>query len=383
MNPVLCFNLVTLLSGFSFFAFILLIPLFAHELGMSLTQTGITLAVFSIAVILFSPLWGHLSDRFGHRRLLLALGNLLYFASSLLYVYTNTLEGLIALRFVQGVGFATNPMLTALFSDYFGSEATRRFGGFSAANAVGAGLGSLLSGILADVLGFRWVFAIVSFLVLLTVGIIYWGLPETASFHAERTRERQRIPGKLFYLYGMVFVRHSAAVALWSIFPLYLNSLVRSLSLVGAINGVNMLLQPIVMLSLGKYGERWDKLQMVLWGVAGSVVTFLVYALASDIWLIVVGQVMIAVSWSAMFIGMNLYMIEEVPPGGRGKAFGYLASAFTSAASIGPLLGGTLSDFYGIHGMIFFVSVLMALSIPFLLRLQVVEKRAHSKPSSG
>jgi len=381
MNPVLGFNLVTLLSGFSFFAFILLIPLFANELGLSLTQIGITLAAFSIAVILFSPLWGHLCDRFGHRKQLLTLGNLLYFASSLLYVYVNTLEWLIALRFLQGIGFATNAMLTALFSDHFGGEASRRFGAFSAANAVGAGLGSLLAGILADAIGIRSVFAVVSFLCLISVGLIYWGLPEKAApAPVEGSPQSSPLPAKLFYLYGMVFVRHSAAVALWSIFPVYLNSLVRSLSLVGAIQGVNMLLQPLFMLALGKYGERWDKLQMVLGGVGGSVLTFLVYAIAVDISLIVVGQVMIAVSWSMMFIGMNLYMIEEVPEGSRGKAFGYLASAFTSAASVGPLLGGTLSDAYGIHGMIFLVSALMALSIPFLLKLQWLDKRAQAKP---
>lgn len=382
MNSMLCFNVVTLLAGFSFFSFILLIPLFADELGMNLTEIGTTLAVFSVAIILFSPLWGYLSDRYGHRRLFLIFGNLLFFVSSLLYMYVHTLEGLIVLRFLQGIGFATNPLLTALFSDHFGEQAARRFGAFSAANAVGWGLGSLLSGILADTIGIRWVFAIVSFLPLVSAGFIYWGLPEKASSpSAERAHVSIRLPGKLFYLYGMVFVRHSAAVALWSIFPLYLKSFVDSLSLVGAINGLNMLIQPWFMVMLGRYAERWDKLQMVLIGVAGSVLTFIVYALAPNVWQVVVGQVMIAASWSAMFIGINLYMIEEVPQRSRGKAFGYLQSAFTSAASVGPLLGGALSDALGIQGMILMASLLMLLSLPFLLRLQTLERRAPAKPS--
>jgi MFS family permease len=383
MNSMLGFNLVTLLSGFSFFSFILLIPLFTHELGMSLTETGITLAVFSVAVILFSPVWGYLSDRLGQRKLLLAFGNLLFFASSLLHAYVNTFDGLVILRFFQGIGFAASPMLTALFSDHFGSQAARRFGAFSAANAVGWGLGSLLSGILAETVGIRWVFLSVSFLPLVNAALIFWGLPEksVSLLATEEPHEHPGVPSKLFYLYGMIFVRHSAAIALWSIFPIYLKSFVESLSMIGAINGLNMLVQPLFMLALGKYAERWDKLQLVLWGVGGSVVTFLVYALAASVWQIVVGQVMIAASWSAMFIGINLYMIEEVSPGSRGKAFGYLQSAFTSATSVGPVLGGTLSDSYGIHGMILIASLLMTLSLPFLLRLQAIEKRAPVKPS--
>ncbi len=379
MNPALCFHLVTLLLGFSFFSFILLIPLFAQELGMSLTETGLVLAIFSVAVIAFSPIWGHLSDRLGRRKPLLVIGSLLFFLSSFLHFLVNTWAELMALRFLQGMAFAVTPMLTVLFSDHFGAQAARRFGAFSAANAVGWGLGSVLSGILAELLGIRWVFILVSFLSLAGAGFIQWGLPEKAtSVHAPSVPSR--VPSKLFYLYGMIFARHSAAIALWSVFPLYLKGFVQSLSWVGIVNGINMLVQPLFMLAIGKYAERWDKLQIILIGIGGSIATFLVYASAASVWQIVVGQVMIAASWSAMFIGMNLYLIEEVPQRSRGQAFGYFQSAITSAAAVGPLLGGSLSDAYGIHGMIFIASVLMALSIPFLLRLQMIDRRSQAEP---
>lgn len=376
-RPLLCFNIVTLLAGFSFFSFVLLIPLFAHELGLSLTATGLVLAVFSLAVIIFSPLWGHLSDRSGRRKLFLTLGNVLFFASSFLHFFVSSLEALVMLRFIQGMAFATNPMLTALFSEHFGEGAARRFGSFSAANAVGWGLGSLISGILADMIGIRWVFVIVSSLPLINAGLIHWGLPEGES-PIRTARSQSRVPTKLFYLYATIIARHSAAIALWSVFPIYLKGFVGSLSLVGTVNGVNMLIQPLFMLAIGRYAERWNKLQLVLLGIGASIITFIVYATAPSVWQILLGQVMIAAAWSAIFIGMNLYIMDEVLQGARGKAFGYLQSAMTSAAAMGPLLGGALSDALGIRGMILIVSALMGLSFPFLLRLQALERKAKA-----
>jgi len=372
MSYVLHFNIVTLLTGFSFFAFILLIPLFGEELKLSLTSIGVVLGAFSIGIILFSPLWGHLSDRLRQRKPFLVLGNLLLFVTSILHFYVTGFEQLLFLRFLQGVAFATSPMLTALFSEHFGHEAESRFGGFSAANALGWGLGSVLAGVLAEALGIRAVFVIVAFGFLANALLTHLFIPEKAT--VRNPEENNSVPGKLFYLYATIFTRHSAAIALWSVFPLYLKTFVGSLALVGAVNAVNMLIQPLFMLAMGKLAQRRDKLQLLWGGILGSIVTFVVYATAPNIFQIIVGQIMISASWAALFMGMNLYIMQEVGPGGRGKAFGYLQSAMTTAAAVGPFLGGLLSDTYGMNEMILIVGGLMALSLPFLVRLQIIDK---------
>ncbi len=387
------FNLITFTSGFTFFSFIFLIPLYARELGLSLTAAGIALAASSIAIITFSPIWGALADRFGRKRLFLVVGYTLFGLISALHFFAGSLPWLAALRFLQGAAFATNPLLTALFADHFGRQAARRFGAFSASNALGWGLGSLVSGLLADVVGIRVVFVIVAGLPLASAALLLWAIPErpaaavpasASSSPLERTGASQppRLPRKLFYLYATIFARHSAAVALWSMFPIYLREFVSSLSAIGALNGINMIVQPLFMLLFGRLAERWDKLQLVLLGILGTIVTFGVYATATSIWQILLGQLMIAAAWSAIFIGLNLYIMDATPPGSRGRAFGYLQSSMTGAAALGPLLGGTLSDALSIRGMIWVVAVLMATSLPFLLRLRAIDAReAALKPT--
>lgn len=368
------FNLVTLLTGFSFFSFVLLIPLFGEELNLSLTAIGMVLGAFSVGVILFSPLWGYLSDRLLRRKPFLILGNLLLFVTSLLHFYVNGFEQLLVLRFLQGMAFATGPILMALFSEHFGREAEERFGAFSAVGALGCGLGSVLAGVLAEAVGIRAAFVITAFCFLANALIAYFFIPEKALVRSPK--EGKAIPRKLFYLYATILTRHSAAVALWSVFPLYLKAFVGSLTLVGAVNAVNMLIQPLFMLAMGRLAQNREKLQLLWGGILGSIATFMVYATAPNIFQIIAGQVMIAASWAAIFMGMNLYIMQEVSPGGRGKAFGYLQSAMTTATAVGPFLGGLISDNYGMKQMILIVGGLMALSLPFLARLHLLDRRS-------
>ncbi|GEM_PF-2458130 len=405
------FNLITFTSGFTFFSFIFLVPLYAREeLGLSLTATGFVVAASSIAVILFSPVWGALTDRFGRKREVLALGYALFALVSALHAFAESLPVLVLLRFLQGAAFATNPLLTALFADLFGKDAARRFGGFSAANALGWGLGSLISGVLADWVGIRGVFPLVAGLPLLSTTLLLLVVREPARAHphthphphapghlsasgspaaspvASAPTALPKVPRKLFYLYATIFARHSAAVALWAMFPLYLRAFVESRGAIGAVNGINMIVQPLFMVILGRWAEGKDRrsmLRMVLWGILGTIVTFGVYATAQGIVQILVGQLMIALAWSAIFIGLNLYIMEAAPPGTRGRAFGYLQSSLTGAAALGPLLGGTLADALGIRGMIWVVAALMATSLPFLWKLMALDRRERPGPEAA
>jgi MFS family permease len=142
-----------------------------------------------------------------------------------------------------------------------------------------------------------------------------------------------------------------------------------------------MYVQPLFMVLMGRWGQRYEKLGLVRWGIIGSVITFGVYASAPNIWQIVLAQVMIAIAWSAIFIGLNLYLIERTSENARGRAFGLLQASLTTAAAAGPFVGGPLSDYWGMQSMIWVVAAMMALSLPFLWRLRVLDRaRARLSP---
>lgn len=371
------FGWATFFAGFGSFSFMLLIPVTVARGGFDRITIGLVLSSYAVAVLIFGPLWGALSDRLGRRRPILVLGYLIFAGASLLFVVADSVLQFMAFRFLQGVGYAAHPMLTALFSDHFGRDAARRFGALSGAEALGWGMGSLWAGLLAEQVGIRGAFAVAALLPLLSAGIVWVRLPRGQPRSPRAAvAPAAAFPRKLFYLYGTIFVRMSAAIALWSMLPVFLLMFVDSLALVGAVNAVNMLLQPLFMYWLGRNADRLGRLRLVIWGILGSVVTFWLYASAGGLAQILVGQVTISLSWAAMVIGMNTYVMTTAPAGVRGRAFGLLTSSITLAQALGPLLGGVLAETYTIRGMIVIVSVLMLLSLPLIVRLRARDRRA-------
>ncbi|HSI30675.1 MAG TPA: MFS transporter, partial [Miltoncostaeaceae bacterium] len=72
-----------------------ILPLWAEDFGASPTQIGLLTASYAIVQLLFAPVWGRLSDRYGRRPVILA--SLLGSAASALLI---GLAGTLVLLFV-------------------------------------------------------------------------------------------------------------------------------------------------------------------------------------------------------------------------------------------------------------------------------------------
>ena len=134
----------------------------------------------------FLILAGWLTDAHGRRRIF-TLGLAAFGVSSLLSGFAPSLEGLIALRVLQGVSGAlivpgSLALVTASFS---GEEQGRAFGVWSGASAGIAVLGPVIGGLLVDALSWRAVFLINVPLVLVALWLarryVHEGRPAAAS----------------------------------------------------------------------------------------------------------------------------------------------------------------------------------------------------------
>lgn len=390
------FSLTTLFAGFGSFSSILLVIILLDEANFSLSEVGIVLTSYSGAILIFSPLWGYLSDKIGQRKIFLIGGYLLFAAASLLYLVANELHELMMVRALQGVGYAAHPMLTALFTDHFGKQAQRRFGSLSGAEAFGWGTGSLVAGFMADQMGIAMAIAWIAILPAMSALLVLFKLPEAKmepkAPKSEIKDPNARFPKKLFWLYGTIYIRMTAAIALWSMMPIYLKTFVESKTGIGAITAINMVIQPVFMLLLGKYSEQLGRLRLVIWGIVGTVITFWIYGIAGSIIEMLVGQLFIALSWAGIVIGMNTYVMDTAPQGSRGKAFGYLQGSITLAMATGPTMGGMLSQYFinqgftefdSIRSMIFVVSIVMLFSLPFVIRLRMKDKKTQQEAATS
>ncbi|GBG14779.1 membrane protein [Novimethylophilus kurashikiensis] len=109
-------------------------------------HTGLLTGIYTLALFLFSPIWGQLSDRYGPRRILLC-GLIGFGISMVVFPFMESLVGVYAERFVSGMfAAAVTPVVVAAVGDFITAEEerARRLAFISMAGITGFLLGPML-----------------------------------------------------------------------------------------------------------------------------------------------------------------------------------------------------------------------------------------------
>ncbi len=218
------FNMV---GSAALFGFVLI---YFHEVrGIPLGQAGLAVGAMSFAMVVFTPLGGSLSDRFGPRRILTA-GCVLSILAGSLYMTVATFAGAVAVSALLGVAngmwFPAQSALLAVIVEPHERPAVSAFQ--RAALNLGAALGGVLGGFLVrseSLASFRLLFGVnvATYVVFLAV------LPGLPTGRAPATLERAPDPGFGAVLRDGFFVRllvTDIAIALgfgflWAFMPAY------------------------------------------------------------------------------------------------------------------------------------------------------------------
>lgn len=127
----------------------LLVPLSVSE-----ARVGLVMAIFTAPSIFLTPLAGGLSDRYGRKPILL-VGLVLFGVAGVGIAAASTFSTVIALRFLQGIGYAgITPILVTSIGDYYvgNTEATAQGMRFTSSGVIQA-VFPFLAGILVT---FSW-----------------------------------------------------------------------------------------------------------------------------------------------------------------------------------------------------------------------------------
>ena len=157
-------------------------------------------------------------------------------------------------------------------------------------------------------------------------------------------------------MYLSFFIRHTGAVSVWTILPLYLIELGANTFWIGIIYAINPALQFLIMRRLE--GLRNEKL--VVWGYLLSALTFINYILAPSFPYIIPGMLLLGCSWSFLYVGSTQLVVDRNPD--KATAAGLINSMIGAAGITGSLLGGMLLQVYGFKATMLAGAVLSLLS---------------------
>jgi len=111
--------------------------------------------------------------------------------------------------------------------------------------------------------------------------------------------------------------------------------------------GGYMLALSVILLPIGRLADIWGRRRTFVWGTAWFTVSTLLVSLAWSIEALLVLRVLQGVG-AAMINSTGIAIVTAIyPPKERGRAMGIIVGCVYAGLSVGPLLGGLLTDWAG------------------------------------
>ncbi len=178
------------------------LPSIAAELKADQAEIQLTLSVFLLGFATSQLIYGPLSDRFGRRPVFIG-ALVLYLLASLTCSFSNTIEELIILRFVQALGACAGPVLsrTIVRDVYRRDEAARIMSWMGMAMALAPAVGPVIGGQVEILFGWRANFLVLSGFSTLALLWLLLRLPET---NRDLNMEAMQLPRLIRNYFGLL-----------------------------------------------------------------------------------------------------------------------------------------------------------------------------------
>jgi DHA1 family multidrug resistance protein-like MFS transporter len=351
---ILFITLVIVMLGFG--VIIPILPFYAETFGAAGTELGLLMAVFAAMQLIFSPIWGQLSDRHGRKPILMigVVGNAL---SMLFFALSTELWMLYASRALAGIlSSATLPTAMAYVSDSTSEE--DRGGGMGlmgAAMGVGMVLGPGIGGWLAGT-ALTLPFFLAAALSVLVLPFIFVALPEslpsesrTQGAPGRRESQFKQMWDALFspisFLLILAFLVSFGLTAFEGVFGLYAKDrLEYNPGRVGTVLTVIGLISALVQgVLIGPLTKRWGEVAVIRGSLVFSAIGFVAMLQAEAFAAVLLTTGFFIVS-NSMLRPAVTSLTSKRAVGGQGVAMG-LNNSFMSLGRIaGPILAGLLYD---------------------------------------
>ncbi|RPJ16892.1 MAG: MFS transporter [Desulfobacteraceae bacterium] len=346
-----------------------LLPVYAHDLGASGLYIGLIFGAFSLSRTFFLPYFGRLSDKKGRKPLIVS-GLLAYTVVSAAFIFSQSVDTLITIRFLQGIASA---MIMPVSQAYVGDITPKGregliMGIFNMSMFFGLSFGPLIGGFIKDSFSLNTAFVcmvVLSFIAFLT-SLIF--LPPTCT---ERAVSSARIliawkylikDRALAALFIFRFVYTAAIGIIWSFLPVLANL---EFSLSGFSTGIlvtlGVAIGGILHTPMGFVADKFNKRTLVATG--GIIVTFSMfcYARAESYNYLLFSSILFGVGGG---FSMPALMALAVYKGKETGAMGSVMALITTAHSLGMLIGsmaaGLIMDFSSLREAFYYGSVIMA-----------------------
>ena len=360
-----------------------------NELGVDDTSVslwaGLSFSVTFFVSAVMAPIWGRIADRKG-KRLMAMRASLLIAISYLLGGIVTSPEQLIIVRVFQGFASGLWPMDLAIMTLY----APRERLGFSlgimqGTLTAGGVVGPLLGGVLAEAFGMRasfYIGGLALFINFLAFTFIIKEPPmpkNTVPLTAE-----EKNPMHLWHipiLRTMMIVSTLAQMVLYILMPVittYIKALAGSMDnivfVAGAVFSLSGIAGAIAAPLWGIYGTRRTYFNSMFLAMLFGGIMFTLQGIPDTLMPFAVMQFGVGLFIAGIQPSLNAIIAQHTPPQLKGSVFGLLFSAQQIGGAAGPLLGGVVATYLGMH-YLFPTAGAILLLLALFVRWRYIMKR--------
>jgi YNFM family putative membrane transporter len=331
-----------------------ILPLLSREFDASAAQVSTIITVSTLAVALTAPFTGTVADVLGRKRVIVAAMFMLA-VPTLMVGLATSLPALIFWRAMQGLVL---PPIFAVTVAYIGDEwpareATTAAGIYSSGSSLGGFSGRLVTGFLADLIGWRAGFAALAAIALAGAVAVAVLLPPERKFVRSEgllASGRQMLAhlrnGQLVATYTVGFGVLFNFICTFTYVSFHLAAAPYNLSagwlgVIFVVYLVGSATTPLTGWALTRYGRRRFTVRVIALWIVGIVLT-----LATPLPVIIVGLTLCA-GCGLMLQSISTGYVTITAKAGRSSAVGLYVTSFYLGGSVGAALGGLAWTFGG------------------------------------
>jgi DHA1 family multidrug resistance protein-like MFS transporter len=352
------------------------LPLFLFDLGVKEDAVNLWAGIVHSSAFLvgavMAPLWGSLADKYGKRKMVIRAGICLAVIYALLAFVRNPWE-LIVVRMLHGLVGGFVPASMAIVA----SVAPEKQMGWSlgmmqAGTMTGGILGPLFGGLLASAFGLRMSFIVSAGIIFLaTMAVLIWvqeGKQATAVKKGKMLQDLAVIfrSRTLLYLLLLLVVFQLSMNMIQPLITLHIVNLQGNLQ--GAMLTSGFVLALIGIAGIiasplwGRLGEKHGYTRMLMLCLLIGGVTVSLQYFVHSLWMFAIVQFVFGLFVAGIAPAVNTLVVRSTDDEFRGRSFGLTTSANQVGSMIGPLIGGGLGLFLGIHWIFVASGLLLVLA---------------------
>ena len=361
------------------------------ELGVSQADvniwSGIVFSASFLVSAIMAPIWGKMADTKG-KRIMAMRASFLLSISYFLGGIVQSPEQLTLMRLFQGFASGLWPMDLAIMTLYAPpSRLGFCLGIMQGTLTAGGVVGPLLGGILAEAVGMRYSFFLAA-AALFTNFLIFTFIIKEPPTPAKTEAAKEDIPDatecspwRMPLLRNMLLCGTLVQMVILILQPVLttyvaklagpLPNIVFVAGLVFSLGGIaGAMAAPV----WGTFGQRRGFFKAMCLGMAGAGISMIIQGIPDTLVPFAIMQFVGGLFFCGIHPAINAILASNTPPSYKGRIFGMLFAAQQVGSMAGPLLGGLIATYLGMHWVFALSGVIL------LLLSTAVWRRYHAMP---